>query len=227
MLNQACAERPHLETRRIRPATVDGVPRRPRYEVVGAYYHVTARGNSGDPIFVDETDFDRLVAFLDRAVPDFGWRCFAYCAMPNHFHLVLQISRESLAGGMQWLSGIYARTFNNRHNRTGHVFGGRYRPSIVQREHHLAYACRYVECNPVLAGLCAHPRDWPWSSYRAAVGLTPAPAFLSLDAVRRVGGPKAYEEFVAELVAAIQSGSDPKGLTLAPLPKTKGQTLWV
>ena len=171
MLNQACAERPHLETRRIRPATVDGVPRQPRYEVVGAYYHVTTRGNSG------------------------------------------QITRESLAGGMQWLSGIYARTFNNRHNRTGHVFGGRYRPSIVQREHHLAYACRYVECNPVLAGLCAHPRDWPWSSYRAAVGLTPAPAFLSLDAVRRVGGPKAYEEFVAELVATIQSGSDPLGLT--------------
>jgi len=191
------------------------VPRQPRYEVAGGHYHVTARGNSGDRIFADEQDFDRFVDFLARAVPDFGWRCFAYCAMPNHFHLVLQITRESLADGMRWLCGIYARTFNNRHGREGHVFGGRYRPGIIETEQHHAHACRYVECNPMRAGLCAHPRDWAWSSHRAAVGLTPAPAFLSRDVIRLVGGPKAYEEFMAELVAAIQSGSDPEGLTLA------------
>jgi hypothetical protein len=124
---------------------------------------------------------------------------------------------------MRWLCGIFARTFNKRHARVGHVFGGRYRTTFIESDAHLAYASRYVECNPVSAGLCAHPQDWPWSSYRAAVGLTPAADWLALDAVQLVGGPMGYEGFVAERVAAIQSGSDPKGLTrereLAAFPK--------
>jgi putative transposase len=190
------------------------VPRQARSEVAGGYYHLTARGNGGDRLFFDDEDFDRFVNFLSRAVPNFDWRCLAYCAMPNHFHLVVQLTRESLSDGMRWLCGISARTFNRRHSRSGSVFGDRYRTTFIESERHLAYACRYVECNPVRASLCAHPRDWPWSSYCAAVGLIPAPAFLSRDAVQFVGGPRAYEGFVDELVAAIQSGSDPEGLTL-------------
>jgi REP element-mobilizing transposase RayT len=166
---------------------------------------------------------------LPSMVPDFGWRCFAYCAMPNHFHVVLQITRESLASGMRWLSGIHARTFNNRHNRTGHVFGGRYRPSIVASEQHLAHACRYVECNPVLAGLCAHPSDWPWSSYRAAVRLDACAGLLVAGCcqarrrpkgIRRIRGrvgrrhPKRVRpEGSDPCPSAKNQGSDPVGLT--------------
>jgi putative transposase len=182
------------------------MPRQPRHEDAGGYYHVTARGNGGEPIFLDGHDFMRFVGFMSRAVQEYEWRCFAYCAMPNHFHVVLQLTRESLASGMRWLCGAYARTFNNRRARTGHLFGGRYRTGVIDGERHLVHACRYVECNPVRAGLCAQPQGWRWSSYRASAGLCPAPTFLSSDAVTLAGGPEAYAAFAAEVVGARKAG---------------------
>src|SRR5206468_8690857 len=106
-------------------------------------------------------------------------------------------------------------THNGRHGREGHLFGGRYRTGFIQSEDHLAKACRYVDLNPVRAALCAHPREWPWSSYRALVGGIPAPQFLSLDVVQSFG-EQAYAEYVAAGLAAIRAerqqwkGSDRK-----------------
>jgi putative transposase len=180
------------------------MPRQPRYEVAGGYYHVTARGNAGEPIFLEDDDFAFLLSYLGRAVKRFEWQCFAYCLLPNHFHLVIRIATETLSRGMRWLNGLYAQTFNDRHGRTGHVFGDRYRTSLIESDEHLAHACCYVDCNPVRAGLCSHPRDWPWSSYRALVGETPAPPFLSLEVVKSFGGFQAYEEYVAEALAALR-----------------------
>ncbi len=180
------------------------MPRQSRHEVAGGYYHVTARGNGGHPIFLTDDDYAFLLAFLGRAVKRFNWRCFAYCLLTNHYHLVLAIRERTLSRGMRWLNGLYAQTFNDRHRRTGHLFGDRYRTSLIESDEHLAEACRYVDLNPVRAGLCDHPGEWPWSSYRALVGDTPAPPFLSLDVVKSFGGSQSYEEYVAESLAAIR-----------------------
>jgi REP element-mobilizing transposase RayT len=192
---------------------------RPRSEeIVGGYYHVTARGNGRASIFLVEDDFSFFLAFLGRAVARFGWRCFSYCGMPNHYHLVLQLTRASLASGLKWLNGLHAQTFNERHGRTGHVFGGRYTVTFIESEEHLGRACRYVDCNPVRAGICSHPADWPWSSYRALAGLATVPPFLSVHRLYElmgVRGPDAYREFVEE--ALIENAQQDKGFD--PLPR--------
>ena len=192
------------------------MPRQPRYEIAGGYYHVTARGNGGGTIFLDNDDYAFFLSFLTRIVARFDWQCFAYCLLPNHYHLVVQITAETLARGMRSLNGLYAHTHNGRHGREGHLFGGRYRTGFIQSEDHLAKACRYVDLNPVRAGLCAYPRQWPWSSYRALAGEIPPPPFLSLDVVQSFGERQAYAAYVEDGLAAIRAerqqwkGSDRK-----------------
>jgi putative transposase len=192
------------------------MPRQPRQEEAGGYYHVTAHGNGDQPIFIEDDDYVFFLSFLGRIVKRCAWQCFAYCSLPTHYHLVLRISEANLSRGMRSLNGLYAQTHNDRHGRSGHLFGGRYRTGFIQSEEHLAKACRYVDLNPVRAGLCAYPGNWPWSSHRALVGEIAAPPFLSLDLVKEFGSGEAYAVYVAEGLAAIreerqqQKGSDRK-----------------
>jgi REP-associated tyrosine transposase len=87
--------------------------------------------------------------------------------MPNHYHLLIEYEAGNLGRGMQLLNGRYSRRFNERHGRVGHLFQGRYRIEPVTRDAHLLEACRYIVLNPVRAGLCSSPGEWPWSSYAA------------------------------------------------------------
>lgn len=173
------------------------MPRRLRFDEEGGYYHLTQAGLDGVPLFADDDDRSFFVSFLARVSLRDGWTCFSYCLLSTHYHLVIRRGRVALARSVAWLNGAYGRTFNDRHGRSGHVFGGRYRLGIVRDEQHLVEACRYVELNPVRAGICAHPADWPWSSYRAHAGLSPYPPFLSSSAVDLVGGD--WAEFVAQV----------------------------
>jgi putative transposase len=193
------------------------MPRQLRPEVAGGYYHITAHGNGDAAIFGEDDDFAFFLSFFGRIVKRCAWQCFAYCLLPTHYHLVLRISEANMSAGMRSLNGLYAQTHNDRHGRSGHLFGGRYRTGFIQSEEHLAKACRYVDLNPVRAGLCAHPRDWPWSSYRALVGEIAAPPFLSLEVVKSFGGPEGYASYIDEGLAAIaeerqrfKKGSDRK-----------------
>jgi putative transposase len=101
--------------------------------------------------------------------------------MTNHFHLVIETPRANLPNGMRQLNGLYAGRFNRRYDRCGHVFQARYRSILVEKETHLVSACRYVDLNPVRAGLVTDPADYPWSSHRATAGLASAPSFLTTD----------------------------------------------
>jgi putative transposase len=139
-----------------------------RQEVPAGYYHVTARGIGG--LFHDDHDRTWFLTLLTRLVRKEAWQCLAYCLMTNHYHLVLRVRDATLSRGIQWLNGLYAQTFNQRHHRRGHLFEGRFRLTFIETEEHLAEACRYVVCNPVRAGLCTHPEEWAWSSYRATAG---------------------------------------------------------
>ena len=158
-------------------------------------FHVTQRGNRRAPIFEDDDDRAFFLSFFGRIVIREKWDCFSYCLLSNHYHCVVRAEPTSLARGMQWLNALYAQAFNNKYRLRGHLFEGPYRKWVIESDEHLVEACRYIELNPVRAGLCEHPREWPWSSYRALVGLAPMPPFLTGDCeARRTGA--AYAEYV-------------------------------
>jgi REP element-mobilizing transposase RayT len=155
--------------------------RLPRPKLAGGFHHVMTRGNRHQAIFFDDYDRRQFMALLTRVVRALEWRCHGFCLMPNHYHLVLQTPVPNLSAGMQRLNGVYAKTFNWIHGFEGHLFERRFRCAVVERDSHMLELARYLALNPVEAGLCNRPAEWPWGSYRAMAGLTPPPEFLTCD----------------------------------------------
>jgi REP element-mobilizing transposase RayT len=175
-----------------------------RIEFAGALYHVTSRGNERRPIFRSDRDRRMFLTLLEQAARRFRWSITAYILMTNHFHLVIQTPDPNLSRGMQWLNGTYAAWFNHRHQRTGHLFQGRFRAFLVEKEAYFAELLRYVVLNPVRAKMVERPEDYRWSSYRATAGLEAAPAWLDVASaldwltVDPAAAKTAYREFVME-----------------------------
>lgn len=149
-----------------------------RIEFPGAVYHVTARGDRQEPIFLDDRDRLSFIDLLAQALERFDASVLAYCLMGNHYHLVLCTRQPNLSALMRHVNGVYTQRLNRRHGKVGHVFQGRYKAILVDRDSYLLEACRYVDLNPVRAGMVALPREWPWSSYRALSGAAPVPPWL-------------------------------------------------
>src|SRR5262249_43813541 len=120
-------------------------------------------------IFVDDVDRVMFLRLLARFEDRFRWTRLAYCLMGNHYHLLMRTPNAGLAAGMQRLNGCYAQWFNRRHARTGHLFQGRYGSELVRTDAHLLATARYIEMNPVAAGLCAAPEEWRWSQSAGAL----------------------------------------------------------
>ena len=154
-----------------------------RLEYPGALHHVTARGNAQQPIFLDDADRHHFLTLLGQEILQQRWRCYAFCLMGNHYHLLLETPEPNLSGGMRRLNGRYTQAFNRRHHRVGHVLQGRFKSILVERESYLLELCRYLVLNPVRAGLGADPQAWPWSSYGATTGAHPPPSWLAIDQV--------------------------------------------
>ena len=146
------------------------MPRMERGHVPAGIYHVNTRGAGPAPIFLDDEDRTMFCVQLVRTIVRMEWVCRAFCFMTTHYHLLLDVPTDTLSDGMQRLNGLYARAFNARHGRSGHLFGERYHDTPVETEEHLLQAVRYIVRNPVEAGLCRAPLDWYWSSYRDAIG---------------------------------------------------------
>ena len=147
-----------------------------RLEYPGALYHLTARGNEQQPIFHDDVDRQQFLQLFGYEILQQRWRCYAYCLMGNHYHLLVETPESNLSRGMRRLNGSYAQRFNWRHQRVRHLLQGRFKSLVVERETYLLELCRYVVLNPVRAGMVATPADWPWSSYGATAGLRTPPA---------------------------------------------------
>ena len=161
--------------------------RPPRLAFGGALHHVTARGNERRSIFLGDKGSDWAV-FLDvlgATCERFNWVLHAYCLMTNHDHLLVETPDANLSKGMRQLNGVFTPHVNRTHARVGHLFQGRLKAILVERESDLLELCRYVVLNPVCASMVAAPGDWQWSSDGAAVGETPAPGWLETDAVLR------------------------------------------
>lgn len=189
-----------------------------RIEFPGAVYHITSRGNARQRIFLDNKDFETFLAALCLASDRFNWILHTYCLMSNHYHIVFETPEGNLSRGMRQLNGVYTQQFNRRHKRVGHIFQGRYKAIVVDKDTYLLELCRYVVLNPVKAHIVKKPEEWKWSSYRAMVGKQKRISCLTTDWIlsqfgrNRKEAIKEYKEFVR---AGLKEES--------PMKKVRGQ----
>lgn len=180
------------------------MPRSPRSDVAPGIFHLIARGNRGERTFLERGDFERFLAILADVVTRERWLLYAYCLMPNHFHLLVETRSPTLSRGMHRLNGTYAQWFNRRHDFDGHLFGDRFYSKPVATPLHLVGSARYIVLNPKRAGLTTGPGRWEWSSYRATLGTVAAPDFLAASELLAQFGRttdearRAFRRFVLE-----------------------------
>jgi REP element-mobilizing transposase RayT len=168
-------------------------------------------------MFFNDGDRELFLQTLAHVVSRYSWICHAYCLMANHYHLLIETPKANLSIGMRQLNGVFTQSFNRRHKRVGHLFQGRFKAVLVEKESYLLELCRYVVLNPVRVKGGTKTAAWKWSSYRATAGLASVPEFLSTDWLleqfgknRRVA-QKRYREFVRD------------GITNRPWDQLKGQ----
>jgi len=191
-----------------------------RIEYDGALYHVTSRGNDKKPIFKDDTDRNIFLDALHKVTQRYNWLCHAYCLMNNHYHLVIETPDGNLSKGMRQLNGVYTQLFNRRHNRVGHIFQGRYKAILIQKESHLLEVCRYVVLNPVRAKTVTGAKEWRWSSYSATCGRNKSHPCLTTDwllgqfAKQKRTAEKKYKEFVGAGIGEKETWESVKGQSI-------------
>jgi len=175
-----------------------------RLELAGGLYHVTSRGDRREAIYMDDKDREKWLEILGNVCSRFNWRCHAYCLMDNHYHIVIETAEANLSKGMRQLNGVYTQYFNKQHNRVGHVYQGRYKGILVERDSYLLELSRYVVLNPIRADMIKNMDEWKWSSYQAMIGEVPARLWLETDWIlgnfskRRKTAIVKYIDFVRE-----------------------------
>lgn len=175
-----------------------------RIEFAGALYHVTTRGDRREDIFISDQDRIDFLAILEQVCDRFNWLVHAYCLMDNHYHLLVETPDSNLSKGMRQLNGVYTQTSNRAHGKIGHVFQGRYKAIIVQKETYLLELARYIVLNPVRARMVRQVKTWSWSSYLDTAGYRQPQNWLTTDwllaafAKRKSRAIEKYRDFVAE-----------------------------
>jgi REP element-mobilizing transposase RayT/AraC-like DNA-binding protein len=152
-----------------------------RIEYPGALYHVTSRGNARQKIFRNDRDRYYFLDLLRNIIERYAWICHAFCLMDTHYHLIIETPNGNLSKGMRQLNGMYTQKYNWRYKKTGHVFQGRYKAIIIEKDSYLLELSRYVVLNPIRAHMVEAPEDWKWSSYHGTAGIEPPPSFLTTD----------------------------------------------
>lgn len=222
-----------------------------RLEFAGGLYHITSRGDGREDIYLSDADREAWLLVLGEVCKRFNWVCHAWCQMSNHYHLLIETPAANLAKGMRQLNGVYTQRFNRLHGRVGHVFQGRYKAVLVERDSYLLELARYIVLNPLRAGMVKRLEDWPWSSYLATCGQAVASEWLQTDWIlaqfgrQRASAIRKYVAFVHEgarlpsvwtqLQGQIYLGSESfvkkmqaqiaKQPSLAEIPRTQRRTL--
>ena len=209
------------------------MPRQRRLHVRGGLYHAMLRGNHRQSIFGGRVDYLRFETILAEALDRYAASLIAYCWMPNHVHLAVQVADAPLGDMMRVLASRYARQLQRDVPTTGHLFERRYRARLVDADRYLLALVRYIHLNPVRAHIVVDPHDYPWSSHRAYLGGT-CPDWLRIDAVLGMfGAPTAtarlaYGRYLGEvpnaseqdqIVVAVRCGAPGPGKRRSPTPE--------
>lgn len=175
-----------------------------RIEFPNALYHITSRGDRREAIYRDDEDRRQWLTVLGQVCERFNWVIHGYCQMTNHYHLLAETLDGNLSRGMRQLNGLYTQKFNNRYKETGHLFQGRFKAIIVQKESYLLELSRYIVLNPVRAQMVSLPEEWAWSSFRALCHIEAAKPWLDVDwtlsqfGTERTKAINAFRQFVLQ-----------------------------
>jgi putative transposase len=190
------------------------MPRSARITPGGIVYHVLNRGNARQTVFSRDEDYTAFIRAVSQACEQYPLRVLAYCVLPTHFHLVLWPHRDGdLSRWMQWAQNAHVRRHHQLNHSSGHLWQGRYKAFPIAPDDHLLAVLRYVEGNPLRAGLVREAQDWPWSSLRwlpgavgAPLALDPGPVPRPADWLALVNQPQTEAE-LARLRASVNRGS--------------------
>jgi REP element-mobilizing transposase RayT len=177
-----------------------------RLELSGGVYHVTSRGDGREDIYLSDADRSAWLDVLGQVCARFNWVCHAWCQMTNHYHILIETPEANLAQGMRQLNGVYTQYFNRAHDRVGHVFQGRYKAILVEKDSYLLELARYVVLNPLRAKMVRRLDAWPWSSYLATCGQASSPAWLQADWILGQFGQR-RSSAIAKYVAFVHEGA--------------------
>ena len=176
-----------------------------RIQFPGALYHITSRGDRKEDIFHDRHDRMIFLEIFESIIFRYNWLCHAFCLMNNHYHLLIETLDANLSEGMRQLNGIYTQKHNIIHQTVGHVFQGRYKSILIEKESHLLTLCRYIVLNPVRANLVKDPKEWEWSSYHVTSGISSKFRFISTDWIlsqfdkaNKINAQEFYKQFILE-----------------------------
>jgi len=173
--------------------------RRPRVFASGLLYHVIVRGNQRRKTFRSDDDYKAYLDRLEKYRAKFHVRIYAYCLMPNHVHLLLETGSTPLAKFMQGLQQSYTQYFNRSYRKVGHLFQGRYKAIICDKDKYLLALVRYIHLNPVRARLAKRPERYPHSGHRSYLLMNETPKIIEAGPILKLlGGKKGYENFVLE-----------------------------
>jgi len=176
-----------------------------RIELAGGLYHVTSRGDRREDIYFTDDDRREWLRLLGQVNKRFNWRCHAWCQMANHYHVVVETPEGNLSQGMRQLNGVYTQWINRSYDRVGHVFQGRYKAVLVEKDSYLLELARYVVLNPVRAGMVRDVSRWPWSSYQEMIGGRPTPEWLQTDWLLAQFASR-RDRAISKYVAFVQAG---------------------
>jgi putative transposase len=175
--------------------------RKPRIHFPGAFYHVIVRGNGGQDIFRGDDDYRLYLRFLKEYKERYQFSLYAYALMTNHAHLLVEVGDVPLARIMQVVQFRYAKRFNFRYGQEGHLFQGRYKAILCDKDKYFLELSAYIHLNPVRGGLVKDPSQFPWSSYRTYMGskrdsLIDEEFLLKIFGDRKNQAQRAYKRFV-------------------------------
>ena len=172
----------------------------------GAFYHITARGNEKKPVFKSRRDREKFLEYLGSASERYNAVIHIYCLMDNHYHLLLETPSGNLPQIMLHINGAYTNYFNVKKGRTGHLFQGRYKAILVEKDEYAKELSRYIHLNPVRAGIVKLPEEYEWSSYPEYIGKREKPAWICTDFIHgyfgktKASAEKQYRKFVSSLI---------------------------
>jgi REP element-mobilizing transposase RayT len=182
-----------------------------------AVYHITSRGNGKQNIFLSDGDREFFLNLLIKTIKRYGWLCHSYCLMNNHYHLIIETPLANLSVGMRQLNGVFAQYFNRIHNTVGHLFQGRFKAIIVEKDIHLLELYRYIALNPVKANLVKKPHQYKWSSYPYLIKPDKREYFFTVDWILSQFG-KTNSSAIKNLINFVNAGIDD-----IPFDRVKGQ----